>query len=73
MVQEVESLEAELAAGVQAAEAGRKRKRGAEGAGAKHEEGEEGEDKDGLAEDSKEGLGEREGRHGLRGARAGLE
>lgn len=71
--QEVESLEAELAAGVQAAEAGRKRKRAAEGAGAKHEEGEEGEDKDGLAEDSKEGLGERGGRHGLRGARAGLE
>ncbi|KAL4436828.1 hypothetical protein ABPG75_003967 [Micractinium tetrahymenae] len=53
---EVESLEAELAAGVHAAEAGRKRKRGAEAAGVKGEDGEEAEDKDGLLEDSKEGL-----------------
>lgn len=58
MAQEVETLEAELAVGVQAAEAGRKRKRGAEAAGAKEEEGAEGEDKEGLLEDSKEGLGE---------------
>jgi len=59
--QEVRDLEAELARGVQASEAGRKRKRGA---GAKGEDGEEEDEDDEEEEDgkeSKEGLGEWEG------------
>lgn len=54
----MESLEAELAAGVEAAEAGRKRKRGAEAAGVKQEDGGHGDDKEDLLDDGKEGLGE---------------